>query len=100
MFCPWSAITPTRSPISPRASTSRMTTTCGRKRVHIASITNTPAARAASNTCSASAALTVKAFSTSTCLPAAIASRACSRCSECGEATYTTSTSGSATSAS
>ena len=64
-----------------------MTTTCGRKRVHIASITNTPAARAASNTSVASAALTVNAFSTRTCFPAPMASRTWSRCSECGEAT-------------
>ena len=60
---------------------------CGRKRVHIASMQNTPAARAAATTAAASAASIVNGFSTSTCLPAAIAARAFSACSGCGVAT-------------
>ena len=48
MFWPWSAITVTTSPISPRAITPWIAATCGRWRVHIASMTKTPAARAAS----------------------------------------------------
>ena len=72
---------------------------CGRNRVHIASITKTPRSRAAANTCSASVTLRVNAFSTSTCLPASMASRAWSWCSECGVATYTASTASSAHSA-
>ncbi|CPU66213.1 Uncharacterised protein [Mycobacteroides abscessus] len=66
----------------------------------MASMTNTPASRAASSTSTASASLRVNAFSTRTCLPARIASRACSWWCECGVATYTTSTCGSSTSSS
>ena len=53
-----------------------MTSVCGRNRVHIASMAGTPALRAASTTSAASAAFLVKGFSTSTGLPAAMASRA------------------------
>ena len=60
---------------------------CGRKRVHIASMQYTPASLAAAAIWAASAAVGAMGFSTSTCLPAPIASRACSRCSLCGLAT-------------
>ena len=59
---------------------------CGRKRLHIASMTTTPAAAAASATRRASAAFRVKGFSTSTCLPAAMASSAPSAWKGCGVA--------------
>ena len=49
------------------------------KRAHIASMTKTPFARAASTTTRASAASMVNGFSTSTALPASIASSAASR---------------------
>ena len=58
----------------------------GRKRDHIASMANTPAAAAAPAMSRASAALTPIGFSTSTCLPAAMASSASVRCSLWGEA--------------
>ena len=51
---------------------------CGRKRVHIASMRNVPRARAASTSDRASAASIVNGFSTSTALPASIASIAAS----------------------
>ena len=57
---------------------------CGRYRVHIASIANTPAARAAAAISAPSAAEMANGFSTSTCLPAAIACSATSLCAECG----------------
>ncbi len=60
---------------------------CGRKRVHIASIRNSPRARASATSASASAAFIVNGFSTSTCLPARSASSASSWCSGCGVAT-------------
>lgn len=75
---PWSTPIASTSPIAFSASSSRSRTMCGRKRVHIASMQNTPALRAASTTVRASTAFIVNGFSTSTCLPAAIASRACS----------------------
>ena len=57
--------------MAPFASTRCSSATWGRKRVHIASMANTPAARAASRTSRASASLRVNAFSTSTGRPAA-----------------------------
>lgn len=59
----------------------------GRNRVHMASMHVTPARRAASTTCRASAAFRVNAFSTSTCLPASMACSASSAWWLCGEAT-------------
>ena len=53
-YWPWSAETLTISPISPRGPRVERPT-CGRNRVHIASMTNTRAARAAAKICSASA---------------------------------------------
>ena len=58
----------------------------GRKRVHIASITNTPAARAAVMIASVSTTEVVNAFSTRTAFPAAIAASARSVCWACGVA--------------
>ncbi len=84
---PKSADTVRTSPIAPAASSSRMRTVCGRKRVHIASMQKTPAARAAPATSAASSPLIVNGFSTSTCLPAAIAASAFCACSGCGVAT-------------
>jgi hypothetical protein len=77
-----------------------MTSVCGRNRVHIASMASTPAVLAASATAAASAAFRANGFSTSTGLPAAMASNACFACSLWGEAMYTASTSGSETSCS
>ena len=56
-----------------------MTDAWGRYRLHIASITNTPAARPASASVRASAELTAIGFSINTCLPAAIAARPVAR---------------------
>ena len=53
-----------------------MMSACGRYRVHIASITSTPAARPASVISPASRADIATGFSTSMCLPAAIAANA------------------------
>ena len=64
-----------------------MTSVWGRYRVHMASMSSTPAARAAATSSRASVALRVNAFSTSTCLPARSASRAWSRWWLCGLAT-------------
>ena len=61
-----------------------MMSDCGRYRVHIASMTNTPAARAAAAISTPSASDMANGFSTRTCLPAAIACSATSRCAECG----------------
>ena len=58
--CPWSALSDTTSPIRPSPSTRWSASTWGRKRVHIASMANTPAAAAASSTSRASASLRVK----------------------------------------
>ena len=60
---------------------------CGRKRVHIASIRNSPLARATATSSRASAAFIVNAFSTSTGLPAPSASRVFAWCIGCGVAT-------------
>jgi hypothetical protein len=73
--------------MAPSAISRRIRTACGRKRVHIASMQNTPAARAASTTATASSAFMVNAFSTSTCLPAAMAASAFCACIGCGVAT-------------
>ncbi len=64
-----------------------MTSYLGRKSVHIASMQKTPARRAASWIRCASAAVSPTGFSTSTCLPASIASSACGRWKLCGVAT-------------
>ena len=53
----------------------------------MASISATPRFCAAATTCLASLAFLVNAFSTSTCLPASIASSARAACSLCGDAT-------------
>ena len=53
---------------------------CGRKRAHIASIRNSPRARASATSSSASAAFIVNGFSTSACLPARSASSASRWC--------------------
>ena len=59
----------------------------GRKRVHIASMRNVPRDRAADTSDSASPASSVNGFSTSTALPASIASVAAETCIGCGVAT-------------
>lgn len=69
------------------ATRSRTATTWGTKRVHIASIANSPDARAACTTSRASAEVMVKAFSTRTGLPWARASRALAWCIGWGVAT-------------
>ncbi len=76
--CPWSAMTWCTSPSAPAASSSRSRTMCGRKRDHIASMRNTPLLRAAATSDSASAAVMVNGFSTSTAFPASMASSAAS----------------------
>ena len=70
------------------------------KRVHIASIRNSPRPRARLTTASASRRFMANGFSHSTGLPASSASKAFCACMVCGVATYTMSTSGIATSAS
>ena len=72
--------------MAPRTITSLIASAVGRKRVHIASIAKTPFARAAATTRSASAAVFVNDFSTSTGLPASMASSACSAWNDCGVA--------------
>ncbi|OPZ82978.1 MAG: hypothetical protein BWY76_02500 [bacterium ADurb.Bin429] len=75
------------SPMAPSAMSASVRRTCGRKRVHIPSITSTPASRAAAMMRSVPAAFTVNGFSHSTGLPCASASRQFSRCAGCGVAT-------------
>ncbi len=75
------------SPIAPAVTRSSTARTAGLNRIHIASIRKTPAARAASTTSIASASVVVKAFSTSTALPAPMAARARSRWLSCVVAT-------------
>ena len=60
---------------------------CGRNRVHIASMANSPCCLATATTSRASAAFIVNGFSTSTCLPARRARIALSWCIGCGVAT-------------
>ena len=61
------------SPISPSRTRWRMSTTAGMNQVHIASIRNRSFRAAASTISRAWVALTAKAFSHSTCLPASSA---------------------------
>ena len=96
---PKSAVTTAMRPNTPSASRVRTIDVCGRKALHIASIAKTPAARAAPAIVPASAAEAAMGFSTSTCLPAAIAAHAKRACSLFGDETYTMSTAGSAKSA-
>ena len=64
-----------------------MTATCGRNRVHIASMANSPCSLATRTISRASAAFIVNGFSTSTCLPARSARIALSWCIGWGVAT-------------
>lgn len=59
---------------------------CGRKRVHIASMQNTPRSRASWTTSRASAAEIVNGFSQSTALPASSTRRMFAACIVCGVA--------------
>ncbi len=83
-------------PIAPSAISSRIRTIAGKKRVHIASMANTPPCRAALTISTVAAGVTVNDFSTSTALPARIAASATARCCGCGVAMYSTSTPSSA----
>ncbi len=72
--------------MAPSAMSSLARTIAGWKRVHIASITKTPADRAASTTTRAPGAVAVKLFSTSNALPARMAAKAMAWCCGCGVA--------------
>ncbi len=74
-------------PSLPASTIRRSSRATGWKRVHMASMQNTPSAVAASTTSCAPANVAVKAFSTRTALWLRIASSAIALCCGCGVAT-------------
>ena len=83
---PRSTCTDRTSPTAPSAISSRIRTTAGWNRVHIASIANTPVRAASAAISRVASGVTVNAFSTSTAFPARSAASATARCCGCGVA--------------
>ena len=83
---PRSTCTDRTSPTAPSATSSRIRAIAGWKRVHIASIANTPVSSASAAISRVAPGVTVNAFSTSTALPARRAASATARCCGCGVA--------------